>query len=160
MQKFFIFRTRPVYFHALSSTKEFVVPNYVLQNETWATSGSNYYDFQLLGERGPNGQSSASYFDEQTKVLFYTQVNKDSVQCWNAGKEYNPDTQGIVYSDSDALEFPNDLKVDDNGKLWVLSDKMPKFLFSKLDSTKLNYRILTGKISDIIKGTKCEQYPK
>lgn len=143
----------------MSSTKEFVVPNYVLQNETRAT-GSNYYDFQLLGERGPNGQSSASYYDENTKVLFYTQVNKDSIQCWNSENAYTPDTQGIVESDSDALEFPNDLKIDDEGNLWVLSDKMPRFLFSKLDSNKFNYRILKGKITDIIKGTICEAYHK
>lgn len=113
----------------------------------------------MLGERGPNGQSSASYYDEKSKVLFYTQVNKDSIQCWNSDTAYTPNTQGIVFSDSDALEFPNDIKIDDNGNIWILSDKMPRFLFSKLDSSKFNYRVLTGKVSDVIKGTACEPYP-
>lgn len=114
----------------------------------------------MLGERGPNGQSSASYFDQKSKVMFYTQVNKDSIQCWNADTEYTPDTQGIVDSDADALEFPNDLKIDDDGNLWVLSDRMPRFLFTKLDTNKFNYRILTGKIPEIIKGTVCEPKQK
>jgi len=150
--------SRSVYFHALSSTKEFEVPNYVLQNKTRATSPASYYDFKLLGERGPNGQSSAEYFDEKSNVLFYTQVNKDGVGCWNAGKSYTPDHQGLVDSDSDALVFPNDLKVDNEGNLYVLSDRMPVFLFSKLNPNEYNYRILKGKVSELIEGTPCDEY--
>lgn len=141
----------------MSSTREFSVPNYVLQNETRATSPDSYYDFSLVGDRGPNGQSSAEYLDTKTNVLFYTQVNKDAVGCWNANKKYTPDTQGLVDSDSDALVFPNDLKVDSNGNLWVLSDRMPVFLFGKLDPQKENYRILKGKVSEIIQGTPCAE---
>jgi len=147
--------TRTVYFHALSSTREFSVPNIVLQNETRAVSSESYYDYSLVGDRGPNGQSSAEFLDEATNVLFYTQVNKDGVGCWNAKKPYNPDTQGLVDTDSDALVFPNDLKVDTEGNLWVLSDRMPVFLFKNLNPEEFNYRILKGKISDLILGTPC-----
>lgn len=150
------YRIRQVYFHALSSTKEFSVPNYVLQNETLATSPSNYYEFHVLGDRGPNGQSSASYYDDRTQVLFYTQVNKDAIHCWNTQKEYVPEQLSNVESDTDKLVFPNDLKIDDDGNLWVLSNRMPKFLFGKLDSSKFNYRVLKGKTTEIIKGTNCE----
>lgn len=148
--------TKNVYFHALSSTKEFYVPNTVLQNETHATSTDAYYDFKLLGERGQNGQSSAEVFDKETGVVFYTQVNKDAVGCWNTKKQYNPDTQGLVDSDSTALIFPNDLKVDESGYLWVLSDKMPVFIYKNLNPEEENYRILRGRTTDIIRGTPCE----
>lgn len=144
-----------MYFHALSSTREFSVPNYVLQNETRSTSPESYYDFSLLGDRGQNGQSSASFFDNKSNVLFYTQVNKDGVGCWNAKKTYTPDTQGLVDSDSDALVFPNDLKIDNEENLWVLSDRMPVFLFKSLNPNEYNYRILKGKVSDLIQGTPC-----
>lgn len=140
----------------MSSTREFSVSNIVLQNETRSTSADSYYDFELVGDRGQNGQSSAEFLDEKTNVLFYTQVNKDGVSCWNAGKPYNPDTQGIVDTDSDALVFPNDLKVDVDGNLWVLSDRMPIFLYKKLNPAEFNYRILKGKVSDLILGTPCE----
>lgn len=153
---FFFFRTRTVYFHALSSTREFSVPNYILQNETRALSSDSYYDFSLVGDRGANGQSSAEFLDEKTNVLFYTQVNKDGVGCWNADKPYTPETQGLVDTDSDALVFPNDLKVDANGNLWVLSDRMPLFIYKQLNADEYNYRILTGKVSDLILGTPCE----
>lgn len=139
----------------MSSTREFSVPNIVLQNETRAVSSESYYDYSLVGDRGQNGQSSAEFLDEKTNVLFYTQVNKDGVGCWNANKQYNPDTQGIVDSDSDALVFPNDLKVDGDGNLWVLSDRMPAFIFKKLNPEEFNYRILKGSINDLILGTPC-----
>lgn len=149
------FSSRKVYFHALSSTKEFEVPNRVLQNESYSTGSDAYFEYKLVGDRGPNSQSSAEYLDEESGVLFYTQVNKDGVGCWNSKKPYTADTQGLVDSDSDALVFPNDLKVDANRNLWVLSDRMPVFLFKSLNPQEFNYRILTGKVDDLIQGTPC-----
>lgn len=148
--------SRPVFFHAFSSTKEFMVSNRILQNETYSQSPESYYDYKLMGDRGPNSQSSAEFYDAETGIIFYTQVNKDGVGCWNTAKTLTPDTQGLVDSDSDALVFPNDLKVDTEGNLWVLSDRLPMFIFTSLDPAEYNYRILTGQINDIIKGTPCE----
>lgn len=149
--------SRSVYFHALSSTKEFEVSNKVLQNETYATSPAAYFDYKYLGDRGPNGQATAEHFDENTNVLFYSQVNKDAIACWNIKKNYTIDTQGLVDSDSDALVFPNDLKIDRNGNLWVLSDRMPAFLLKGLNTDEYNYRVLTAKTSDAIQGTPCQE---
>ncbi|XP_049287330.1 protein yellow isoform X2 [Anopheles funestus] len=149
--------TRPVYFHAFSSTKEFMVSNTVLKNESYAQSPQAYYDYKLLGDRGPNSQSSAEFYDSETGVIFYTQVNKDGVGCWNTVMPLTADTQGLVDSDSDALVFPNDLKVDNEGTLWVLSDRLPMFIFTSLDAEQYNYRILVGETRDIIKGTPCDK---
>lgn len=148
--------SKPIYFHAFSSTKEFMVSNKILQNETYSQSPESYYDYKLLGDRGPNSQSSAEFFDPETGIIFYTQVNKDGVGCWNTAKLLTQDTQGLVDSDSDALIFPNDLKTDAEGNLWVLSDRLPMFIFTSLDPAEYNYRILTGPIGEIIKGTPCE----
>ncbi|XP_065095002.1 L-dopachrome tautomerase yellow-f2-like [Ochlerotatus camptorhynchus] len=147
--------TKPIYFHAFSSTKEFMVSNKILQNETYSQSPESYYDYKLMGDRGPNSQSSAEFYDPETGIIFYTQVNKDGIGCWNTARPLTQDTQGLVDSDSDALVFPNDLKVDTEGNLWVLSDRLPMFIFTSLDPVEYNYRILTGPISDIIKGTPC-----
>lgn len=128
----------------------------MLQNETHATSSKSYGDFSYVGDRGANGQSSAEFLDEKTNTLFYTQVNKDAINCWNADKPYNVETQGLVDSDSDSLVFPNDLKSDKDGNLWVLSDRMPLFIYSKLDPEQYNYRILVGNTTEIIAGTPCD----
>lgn len=146
---------RTIYFHALASTKEFSVSNTVLKNESFATSSDSYHAYSLLGDRGQKSQSTAEFYDDPTNVLFYTQINRDAIGCWNINKPFTPENQGLVDSDSDALVFPNDLKIDNEGNLYVLSDRMPLFIYSSL-KPEYNYRILTGKTKDVISGTPCE----
>lgn len=166
---------RTVYFHPFVSTKEFSVQNSVLKNESYVTSPKAYYAFkvncdcilsiclcydlffnlQLLGERGMNTQATSEFYDDKTDVIFYTQINRDAIGCWNSKKPYTPENQGIIDSDSETLVFPNDLKVDPNGKLWVLSDRLSTYLYGDWKRDK-NYRILTGDTKTLIKGTPCE----
>lgn len=151
--------SKNIYFHALASNKEFYVSNRVLQDEKYVTTPAAYFDFRLLGDRGEMSQSSAEVYDPETDVIFYTQLNRDSIGCWNTkyhdSGRYNNDTLGLVDSDSVALVFPNDLKVDVNGYLWVLSDRMPTFIYKEMNKNEINYRILVGRTIDIIKGTPC-----
>lgn len=146
---------RMVYFHALASTKEFAVSNTVLKNESFATSPEAYYAYTLLGDRGPKSQSTAEFYDEKTDVIFYTQINRDAIGCWNIKKPFTPETQGLVDSDSHTLVFPNDLKIDDEGQIYVLSDRMPLFIYKEL-APEVNYRVLVGKTSEVISGTPCQ----
>lgn len=68
--------------------------------------------FQVLGSRGPNSQATASMVDQKSGVLFYTQVNKNGVGCWNpASGDYSADTNGLIATDNVTMVFPNDLKV-------------------------------------------------
>lgn len=146
---------RTLFFHALSSTKEFCVSTELLRNYTLINKEEAFHDFRLLGDRGERTQSSASYFDPETSVLFYTQVNRDGVACWNTNKPYNPENNPLIFSDPALFEFPNDLKVDTDGMLWVLSDRMPRFLFKSLNPDEINYRIFSIKASEAIAGTAC-----
>ncbi|XP_075218689.1 L-dopachrome tautomerase yellow-c isoform X2 [Lycorma delicatula] len=148
---------RTVYFHALSSTREFAVSSRILQNETLASN--SYYEYKQLGSRGPNSQATASFLDEKSGVLLYTQINKDGVGCWNSfkhGTEYSADTNGLVASDNETMIFPNDLKVDTESNLWVLTDRLPLYLHGKLDTQDVNYRIFKAPVSEAIKGTVCD----
>lgn len=103
--------SRTIYFHPFASTKEFSVSNKVLQNETYSQSTDSFYEYKVLGDRGQNSQSSAEFYDSSTGVIFYTQVNKDAIGCWDTRSKLTADNQGLVDSDSDTLIFPNDLKV-------------------------------------------------
>lgn len=146
---------RTLYFHALASTNEFSVSNVVLKNESFCTSSDAFHSYKVLGNRGAKTQSSVEVFDSLTGVVFYTQINRDAVGCWNTLKPFTKDNQGLVASDSELLVFPNELRIDDDGNLLVLSNRLPVFMFNKL-KPGLNYRILMGKTTEIIKGTPCE----
>lgn len=46
-------------------------------------------------------------------------------------------------------------QIDRNGNLWILSDRLPVFMYSQLDLHDYNFRILTGSTEELIIGTVC-----
>lgn len=90
--------------------------------------------------------------------MFYNLVTADSVGCWNSETHYSPWTQGIVERNSKTLSFPNDLKVDQepDQNIWVLSNRLHKYLYSSLDPMDINFRLLTVPVKEAIRGTVCE----
>lgn len=118
-----------------------------------------YTETQVVGSRGLHSQSTASFLDPKTGVLFYTQINKNGIGCWNSfthPNEYSPETNFLVASDNETMIFPNDLKVDHEGNLWFLTDKLPNHIYKKLNPEEVNYRIFKGAVKDVVKGTVCE----
>lgn len=90
-------------------------------NFTWGVyRGSNLFhthasetshEFQTLGSRGPNGQSSVSFLDPKTGILFYALTNLNTIACWRPQDKFTMQQQGYVYQDNVTMVFPNDLKV-------------------------------------------------
>jgi len=151
-----------LYFHPLSSTNEFAVSTRVLQNASYATSGrDSFNEFRVLGSRGPNGQSGPSFLDKQTGVLFYTLPNLNAVACWRTtNKAYTIKSQGRVYMSPVEMSFPNDVKVDDEDRLWVLSNRLHLYMYSTLNPNEINFRILSASVADAIDHTACDTKTK
>jgi len=57
---------------------------------------------------------------------------------------------------NDTLVFPSDIKVDDQQRLWVLSNQLPVFIYDELYPGSINFRILTASVKDAIENTACE----
>ncbi|XP_014247143.1 protein yellow-like isoform X2 [Cimex lectularius] len=148
---------RYLYFHPMSSFREFRVDTRILHNETLAKSSPE--SFMLLGKRKREmGHSSASGMD-RNGVLFYNLVTMSGVGCWNSHVGvHNPESHGIVELNNVTLSFPNDLKIDHevDQSVWVLSNRLHKFIYGKLDQNDINYRVLMAKTSEAVKGTPCE----
>lgn len=147
---------RILYFHSLSSFREFYVYTSVLKDPSKVKNSAN--DFKLFGEsRGPNGHSSASVIDDNG-VMFYGLITQDSVACWDTNKGYHKRTTGIVAKNSDTLVFPNDIKVDSEPQqnVWVLSNKLPMFQVAPLNTDDYNYRILFANTVEAVRSTICD----
>lgn len=146
-----------LYFHPLSSTMEFSVNTSILRNKTLATEGSIYKEFKILGSRGPNAQAGASFLDQLTGVLFYALPNLNAVACWKtSNRAYTIKSQGRVYMNPVEMLFPSDIKVDDQDRLWVLSNRLQEFLYGELFPNSVNFRILTAHVKDAIENTACD----
>lgn len=151
-----------LFFHPLSSTNEFSVSTRVLRNATYALdSRGSFHEYKVLGNRGPNGQSGTSFFDKHTGVLFYALPNLNAVACWRAtNKAYTIKSQGRVYMSPVEMSFPQDVKVDDQDRLWVLSNKLHLFMYAELNPNEVNFRILSATVMDAIDHTACDTKTK
>ncbi|XP_055588228.1 L-dopachrome tautomerase yellow-f2 [Uranotaenia lowii] len=147
---------RPVYLHAMASVSEIVVPNSVLKNRTLAISGEDYNErFTHLGPRGPNAQSSSHAYDEKTEVLFYAEVQRNAIGCWNTRHPFHAENHGIVHLDNMNMIYPADLTIDEDGTVWVISNRLPIWIYSKLDENDFNFRVWKQSAEKLIEGTIC-----
>lgn len=91
--------------------------------------------------------------------MFYNLVLRDSVGCWDLRKPYVGKNLGLVGAgNSSALIFPNDLKVDQEFPqgLWVLSNRLPDYLYKGLNYDDVNFRVLRADVKDAVRGTVCD----
>ncbi|XP_053684628.1 L-dopachrome tautomerase yellow-f2 [Sabethes cyaneus] len=147
---------RIVYLHAMASTSEIATSNSVLKNETLTYAGSDYNELFLhLGSRGPNTHSASHAYDEQTGVLFFTEVNRNSIGCWNTAHDFSADNHGIVHLDNINMIYPSDLTIDNDGVMWVISNRLPIWIYSRLNETDFNFRIWRQTAEKAIEGTIC-----
>ncbi|KAG5889904.1 hypothetical protein JTB14_008050 [Gonioctena quinquepunctata] len=146
---------RTAYFHSLASTNEFSVSTEVLRNRSQATDPRSYVLFKLEGNKGNRAQTSASVFDERTNVLFLGQIQEDSLSCWNPRHKLEPKNVNKVATDHQSLIFINDITIDEDRNLWILSDRMPSFLYGLLNPNDVNYRIFNVPVDEAIRDTRC-----
>lgn len=102
---------RTAFFHPLSSFGEFSVSTEVLRNESLASRIIHGKDFKFIGQRGPNSQSGTHYFDERTNVLFFAEMQKNAVTCWNVMNPLKASNIQIVEQNNATLIYPVDLEV-------------------------------------------------
>ncbi|CAH2075380.1 unnamed protein product, partial [Iphiclides podalirius] len=147
---------RTMFFHALCSTKEFSVSTEVLRNYRQFDRFEVFKKFKLLGDRGLNTQSTSSFYDESKHVLFYTQIARDGLGCWNSQKPYTPENNPLLFSDPELFEFPVDLKLDEEHTMWFLTDRLPRFFYTSLDPNVVNFRLFSINTTEAIEGTTCQ----
>lgn len=145
---------RTLYFSPLASHREFSVSTRILRDES--RTGDSYHDFFFFPtERGSNSHTTARVCSDDGVMLFNL-VDQNAVGCWHTSMPYGPSFHGIVDRDDDGLIFPADVKIDKNRNVWVLSDRMPRFLISNLDYNDINFRIYSAPLSTLIGGTVCD----
>uniref|UniRef100_A0A1B0GFL4 Uncharacterized protein n=1 Tax=Glossina morsitans morsitans TaxID=37546 RepID=A0A1B0GFL4_GLOMM len=147
--------SRVVLFHPMASHNEFIVSNKVLQNESHAENDDYDRDFKLLGRRGDARQSTMHEYDPHTNVVFYAEIQRNGISCWNTNKRFSSDNHGTVAQDSQLMIYPSDLTIDEDGVMWVMTNSMPIFIYSTLDTNTYNFRVWKQMTSEAIKNTVC-----
>lgn len=146
---------RTAYFHSMAAITEFTVSTQVLRNETNAGRSNHGRDFKLLGHRQVQSQSTMHDYDEGTGVIFYAEVGRNAIGCWNTRKQFAAKNHVILHQDDARMIYPSDLSVDRDGTLWVMSNTMPRFIYASLNENEFNFRVWKGSAEDVIQGTDC-----
>jgi len=151
---------RTLYFHSLASITENYVKTSVLRNATsWenGAGGPNPRYFQDF----PNtrvSQSAAQAMD-RNGIMFFGLLTPMSIGCWNSNREYNSKNMDIISRNPETLQFPSAMKIINNLKgeqeLWTLTCRFQKVMTGSINTNELNFRILAGKVNDLVKETRC-----
>ncbi|CAH0719376.1 unnamed protein product, partial [Brenthis ino] len=149
---------RPLYYHAMSSSLEFVVNTSVIRDPSRVNNAVD--EFKLLGEsRGLNGQVSAVAID-RNGVMFFNLISQDSVGCWDTRKPYKIENLRIVAQNNNTLVFPNDLRIDNEVQqlIWIITNRLPMYQFNLIDPNDFNYRVMYIDPKTAIEGTICQPF--
>ena len=148
---------KTMFFHPMSSFREFAVPLSALKDKKTAENSSDKFVPVGKPRAKDYGHSSGSTID-RNGVMFFNMVTRDSVWCWDTRKEYIPQNMGVVGTSNVSLIFPNDIRMDheEDQNLWVLSNRLPMYLYGYLDKDEVNFRILKASAKDAVKNTVCD----
>lgn len=63
----------------------------------------------------------------------------------------------MIQRDPVQLGFVNDLKLDtDRENVWVVSNNLPTFIYSRLNYSQINFRLLRANVQRAIAKTVCD----
>ncbi|XP_043283685.1 protein yellow-like [Venturia canescens] len=148
---------RTLFFHPMSSFREFAVSTTVFRDKETAESSPD--SFVPIGRPRAKdfGHSSGSAID-RNGVMFFNMVTRDSVWCWDTRKEYIPQNLGVVGASNVSLVFPNDLRVDleEDQSFWTISNRLPMYLYGPWDPYVVNFRVFRASVKDAVKDTVCD----
>ncbi|CAH2106440.1 unnamed protein product [Euphydryas editha] len=147
---------RPLYYHSMSSSLEFVVKTSVIRDPSRVNNAVD--EFKLLGEsRGPKGQVSASAVD-RNGVMFFNLISLDSIGCWDTRDEYKNSNLNIVAHNNVTMIFPNDLRIDHEVPqiVWIITNRLPMYQFNLIDPNDYNYRVMYMDPVSAVQNTVCQ----
>ncbi|CAH2037581.1 unnamed protein product, partial [Iphiclides podalirius] len=148
---------RPLYYHAMSSSLEFVVNTSVIRDPNRVDNAVS--EFKLLGKRqGLNSQVSAAAVD-RNGIMFFNLISRDSIGCWNTNTEYRASNRDVVAKSNVSLVFPNDLRIDHEVPqfVWMITNKLPMYQFNLINPNEYNYRVLSLDPVRAIQNTVCQR---
>ncbi|OAD60749.1 Protein yellow [Eufriesea mexicana] len=148
-----LFNDRYLYFNSLASFRQkFTDTNSLKQSE---------YKEPIVFESNYKRASQAGVQATSRRgVIFFQLVQLTAIACWNIEKPFTPENVVIIAQDEQTLQYVSGIKVITNKhsveELWFNTNRLQKTINMTLKPTETNFRIIRGRVDDIIKGTNCQ----
>jgi Major royal jelly protein len=106
-------------------------------------------------------------------VIFFGEMQKNAVSCWHIKEPFKASNVHILEQNNSTLIYPVDLEVkvnnvlkiifnyptifqiDNESTLWVLSNRLPRFIYERYDTNEYNFNIFKGNTDAVLAGTSC-----
>ncbi|CAB3246515.1 unnamed protein product [Arctia plantaginis] len=144
---------RTAYYHPFISAQEFSITTDILKNK----NGDFENNFKLLGVRGLLSQSASHVYHGPTRTLLFANIAQNGILCWNVDKSLTQ--TALAAHNQQWLAYITDIKVSGD-YVYVLVNQMHNFIYSRLDPSVYNFFVLGAKVTDLIKGTVCDNNKK
>lgn len=93
-------------------------------------------------------------------ILFFQLVQHTALACWNIEKPFKPENIVVLAQDEKTLQYISGIKVIVNKfgeeELWFNTNRLQKTINNTRNPAEKNYRIIRGKVDDLVRGTACE----
>lgn len=110
-----------------------------------------------ISQAGPQATS-------KTGAVFFQLVQMTAIACWNMERPFTPENVVMIAQDVDTLQYVGGIKVKVNQageeELWFNTNRIQKTIKGTRSIDEVNFRIIRGKVNDLIKGTRCEPTDK
>uniref|UniRef100_A0A8D8Q8T8 Protein yellow n=1 Tax=Cacopsylla melanoneura TaxID=428564 RepID=A0A8D8Q8T8_9HEMI len=147
---------RRVHFHSLASVKEAWTFSSILLNQTLFENNNTPTKLFSLSDFDRSSQSSSEVMSDEG-ILFFPLLKSNSLACWNSKTVYRQENFETIYKNDQTFQFVSGMKLVNNKDLYVLTSRLQNYIATGVsDTTQVNYRILSAKISDLTRKTSCD----
>ncbi|KAF3423829.1 hypothetical protein E2986_12470 [Frieseomelitta varia] len=153
LSPFGYFDERYLYFNSLASYRQKFTDTYSLKQSKYNEPIVFESNYKRASQAGVQATSRRG-------VIFFQLVQLTAVACWNIEKPFTPENVVVIAQDEATLQYVSGIKVITNRQgeeeLWFNTNRLQKTINMTLKPTETNFRIIRGKVDDIIRGTNCE----
>ncbi|VVC35639.1 Hypothetical protein CINCED_3A006747 [Cinara cedri] len=147
---------RKLFFHSFASTRESWVYTSTLQNkslfENGLIDGSGRF---FVSSEVREVQSSVEVMTNNGVLIYASMDNR--LVCWNSQDPFTANKIYTVYESDEDFQFPSGMKLV-NDKVWAVSCQLQNhFTTIATDRQSVKYRVLVGRVDELIKGTGCDK---
>ncbi|KYM80602.1 Major royal jelly protein 2 [Atta colombica] len=144
---------RYLYFNSLASY-------YQKYTDTFSLKQSEFREPVIFQSNYKRASQAGVQATSRRGVIFFQLVQLTAIACWDIGKPFTSENVVIIAQDEETLQYVSGIKVITNRageeELWFNTNRLQKTINMSLKPTEINFRIIKGKVDDIIRNTNCE----
>lgn len=147
------FQSRYLYFNSLASY-------YQKFSDTLSLKQAEYKEPIVFQSKKRRPSQAGAQVTSRRGILFFPLVQDSALACWNIQKPFTSENIVVLAKDEVTLQYVSGIKVvvNDFGEeeLWFNTNRLQRTINNTRDPKEINYRIIRGKVDDLVRGTNCE----